>query len=199
MRKRNHVESVPRALDTKFATDHFFQFPTVDELRDSQTSNRNNKTRSQNFDLMVHPQRAVPNLFRSRNTICAARILSWKTAANCCEIHFRSNRSFVHPAEFFEPAKKCLAGRVRERSLQNRFSRAGCLTNDHYVAHNWAAGDRSRFHARAATAAKQRCHVSIKLRLNSICSHGPVGRSHVTRQRARSDRQYPVSTDQSES
>jgi hypothetical protein len=39
--------------------------------------------------------------------------------------------------------------------LQNRFARAGRLTDDHHVADDCAAGDRRRFHARTATALQQ--------------------------------------------
>src|SRR5438105_5158038 len=184
MRKRNHVESALRALDAKFAADHFLQFRTIDELRDSQPPDRNDETRSQDFARVIHPQRAVANLVRSRDPICAARILSGKTPADRCEINFRSNRGFIHPAKLFEPAKKCLTGGVRKWSSQNRFSRSGCLTNDHYVAHDCGAGDGRRFHSRAAPAAHELLHVSIELRLNSYCSHGPVGRSHIAEQRA---------------
>jgi hypothetical protein len=187
MRKRDHVETVPCALNTKFAADHFLQFRAVDELHDSQPSNRNDETRPQNFDLIIHPRSTVANLVRSRNTICAARILSGETPADRCEINSRSNRGFVHPAEFFEPAKKGLAGSMRKRPLQNRFSRAGRLTNNHDVAHDRAAGDRRRFHSRAAAAAKQRCHMLIESSLDNFCSHGPVGRSHMARTHARSD------------
>ena len=155
MRKRNHVEGVSCSLDTKFAADHFLQLSAVDELRDSQPAYRNNKARPQNFDFTIHPRRAVANLTRSWNAICAARILSGEAATDCCEINFRSNCRFVHPTEFFEPAKKCLAGRMRKRSLQNRFPRAGRLTNDHYIAYDCAAGDRRGFHTRTTTAAKQ--------------------------------------------
>jgi hypothetical protein len=78
--------------------------------------------------------------------------------------------------------------------LQDRFSRTGRLTNDHYVAHNCAAGDWRGFHARAATALKQRYHMLIESSLNSFCSHGPVGRSHMAPQHARSDGPQPVAT-----
>jgi hypothetical protein len=142
MRKRNHIETVPCALNTKFAANDFFQLRAIHELHDSQPTNWNNQARSQNFDFMIHPRRAVANLVRSRNAICAARILSGKTSADSGEINFRSNCGFVHPAELLEPPEKRLSSCMRERSLQNRFPRAGRLTNDHYVAYNCAARDR---------------------------------------------------------
>ncbi len=172
MWKRNHVEAVPCPLNAKPATDYFLQLRALDELRDSQSTDWNNEARPQNFDFIIHPRRAVANLVRSWNTICAARILSGKTPADCREINFRSNSGFIHPAEFLEPVEKRLAGGMRERSLQDRFPRPGRLTNDHYIAQNCAAGDRRRFHARAATALKQSRHMLIELSLNSFCSHG---------------------------
>ncbi len=155
MRKRNHVEAMPGTLNTKFAADHFFQLRRIDELRDSQPTDGNDEARPQNFDFVIHPGSAVANFVRSRNAICAARIFSGKTAANGGEINFRPNRGFVYAAEFFEPAEKCLASGMRKRSLQNRFSWTGCLTNDHYIARDCATGDRRGFHARTPTAALQ--------------------------------------------
>ncbi len=187
MRKRNHVEAMPGTLNAKFAADHFFQLRRIDELRDSQPTDGNDEARPQNFDFIVHPGRAVANFVRSRNAIRAARIFSGKTAANRCEINFRTDCRFVHPAKFFEPPKKRFASGMRKRSLQNRFPRTGCLPNNHYVAHDCAARDRRGLHARATTAAQQARHVLIELSLNSFCSHGPVGRSHTAGQGARSD------------
>jgi hypothetical protein len=175
MRKRNHVESVSRPFSSKSVTDYVFQFHAINELHNSQPAQGNNEAWPQNLDFIVHPGRAVADFIRRRNTVCAAGILSGKATAHRCEINFRSNRGFVHTAEFFEPAEKGLPSSVRERPLQNRFSRSGRLTNDHYIAHDCPAGHRRRFHSRATTAAQQRCHVSIKSCLNNLCSHGPVG------------------------
>lgn len=154
MRKRYHVETLPRTRDAKLSPDHFFQLCAVDELHDGQPTDWNHEARLQNFDFPIHPRRAVANLIRSRNAICPTRILSGKTAADGCEINSRSDRGFIHPAKFFEPAKKCLPCGMRERSLQDRFSRPRGLTNDHYVAHDRAAGDWRRFHPWATTAAE---------------------------------------------
>lgn len=142
MRKRNYVELMSGTLNTKFAADHFFQLRAIDESCDRQPADRNDEARPQNFDFIIHPGSAVANFVRSRNAICAARIFSGKTAADRCKINFRSHRGFVHPAEFFEPAKKCLASSMRKRPLQNRLPWTWCLPNDHYIAHNCAAGDR---------------------------------------------------------
>src|SRR5262245_35576266 len=116
MRKRDHVETLPRTLYAKLLPNHFFQLRAVDELHDSQPADGNNKAWWQDFDFIINPRRAVANLVRSRNAVCAARIFSRKTAADGCEINFRSNCRFIHPAEFFEPTKKCLASCVRKGS-----------------------------------------------------------------------------------
>jgi hypothetical protein len=71
--------------------------------------------------------------------------------------------------------------------LQNRFPRTGRLTDDHYIAHDCTAGDRRGFHARATPAFEQLRNMSLKSSLSSFCSHGPVGRSHIVVQLARSD------------
>ena len=168
MWKRNHVEAVPFPLNAKLATDYFLQLRAVDESYDSQSTDWNNEARPQNFDFIIHPRRAVANLVRSWNTICAARILSGKTPADCREINFRSNSGLIHPAEFFEPSKKRFASGMRERSLQNRFPRTGSLANDHDVAHDCAAGDRRRFHARAAPATQQLSNMPFELQSFSI-------------------------------
>jgi len=134
MRKRNHVEAMPGTLGAKPAADHFFQLRTIDELRDSQSTDRNDEARSQNFDFIIHPGSTVANFVRSWNAICAARIFSGKTTADRCEINFRTDCRFVHPAEFFEPPKKRLTSGMGKRSLQHRFPWTGRLTNDHYIA-----------------------------------------------------------------
>jgi hypothetical protein len=162
MRERNHIEGVSCSPDTKSAADHFFQLRAVKELHDGQSAHRNDEARLQNFDFIIHPRRAVADFIRSWNAVCAARISSGKTPANRCEINFRSNRSFVHPAEFFEPTEERLASSVRKGPLQNRFPRPGRLTNNHYIAYDCAAGDWRGLHSRAATAAQQGHHVLIE-------------------------------------
>src|SRR6266542_401808 len=82
------VGAMPCPFNTKSAADHFLQFRAVDELDDSQSANGNNEAWSQDFDFIIHPRRAVANLVRSGDAICAARIFSGKTAADCCEINF---------------------------------------------------------------------------------------------------------------
>jgi hypothetical protein len=187
MRQRNYVKVMSGARNLEFSANYVRQSFAVDELRDSQPPHGNDETRLQDLNLIVHPRRAVANLARRRNAIRAAGIFSGKTPADCREINLRADGGLVHRAEFFEPTKKRFTSSVRERSLQNRFPRAGRLTNDHDVADDCAARDWRRFHTRAAPATQQCRHVSIELSLDSCCSHGPVGRSHTTGQHARSD------------
>ena len=88
MRQRNQIEAVARMHDAKFAANYVLQFCAVDELHDGQSADWNDEMRSQDSDLTVHPRRAVANLIRPRNTICAAGILPGETAADCSEINF---------------------------------------------------------------------------------------------------------------
>jgi hypothetical protein len=139
MRQRNQIEVVIRALDAKFATDHFFQFPAIDTLRDGQTSDRNYEQRLEDLDFIIHPGRAIANLIRRRNTIAAARIFSGKASTDRREINPRANSGFIHSARFFEPAEKRFASGMRKRPLQNGFSGAGCLPNEYHIADYRAA------------------------------------------------------------
>jgi hypothetical protein len=171
----------------KFAANYVFQFCTVDKLRDRQSADRNNETRLQNPNLIIHPQSTVANLIRGWNAIAAAGILARKTTANGGEIDLRSNGGFVHSTKLFEPTEECPPGSVRKRPFQPRFPRTGRLPNDHYIADDRAAGDRRRLHARTATAAKKRPYMFVESVLDSCYSHGPMGRSHMAAQLARSD------------
>jgi len=173
MRQRNHVEVVPCAFASKFAANHTFQsigeaisfsynIHTIDELHDSQSADRDDETRSQNSDLVVHPRRTVANLVWRRNPISAAGIFAGKTSADRREVNFGSNSSFVHSAKFFEPAEKSFASGMRERSLQNRFPRTGSLTNNHHIAHDRSTRHRCRVHARAAPAFPQLRHMAFE-------------------------------------
>ena len=55
MWKRNEVELMVGALDTKFATDYLFELAAIDELGDRQSANWNYETRFQDSNLVVHP------------------------------------------------------------------------------------------------------------------------------------------------
>ena len=159
---------MPRTFYLKFAADYLLQFFAVDELHDSQPSYGNDETGPQNLNFVVHPRRAIANLIWHWNAIRAAGIFSRKTPADCREINFRSDYGLVHTAKLFEPSKKRFASGMRERSLQNRFPRTGSLANDHDVAHDCAAGDRRRFHARAAPATQQLSNMPFELQSFSI-------------------------------
>ncbi len=171
--------------NTKFAANYLLQSYAIDKLRDRQPADRNNQARLQDSNFIGHPGRAIVNLIRRWNTVGAAGILSGETPADRREINSRSNGCFIHSAKLFEPAKKRFPSRVRERPFQRRFPRTGRLSDDHHVAHDRFAGDRRRLHARALSALQECPHMPIQSSLNSCCSHGPVGRSHIVRQRAR--------------
>jgi hypothetical protein len=187
MRQRNQIEAMSCTRDTEFATDHVLQLCAADELHDRESPDGNDETRLQNSNLIIHPRRAVAYLIGRWDAVSAARIFAWKTAADGSEINLRSNSGFVHSAKLFEPAKKRFPGSVRKRPFQRRFPRTRGLSYDHYVAHDRAAGDWRRLHPRTAAAFQQCRHVPVEFGLNSLCSHGPVGRSHIARRGATSD------------
>ena len=139
MRQRNQVETVLRSYDAEFLPNHLLQPYTIDKLRNRQSANRNNETRAQNSDLIIHPPRAIANLIRRWDAVGAARTFTRETAADGSEIDFRSNGGFVHSAKLFEPTEECFAGGVRERPFQRRFPRTGRLANDYYIADDRAA------------------------------------------------------------
>ena len=184
--------------DAKFAANYALQsageaisFPckvrAVDKLHDRQSADGNNEMRLQNPNLIIHPRRTVANLIRRRDAVGAAGIFAGEAAADGGEIDLRSDGGFVHPAKLFEPTEECFAGSVRKRLFQRRLARTGRLPNDHHVAHDHAARDRCRLHARAAPATQKRPDMFVESVLGSCCSHGSVGRSHMARQLARSD------------
>jgi len=130
---------VASIVAAKFAANYAFQFCTVDKLRDRQSADRNNETRPQNPNLIIHPQFTIANLIRGWNAIAAAGIFSGKTATDGSEIDFRSNGGFVHSAKLFEPTEECPPGSVRKWPFQRRFPRTGRLANDYYIADDRAA------------------------------------------------------------
>src|SRR6516164_5114383 len=86
MRQWNQFEAVAPTRDTEFATDDVFQLRTVDELHNCEAPNGNNKTRPQNSNLIIHPQRTISNLVRRGDAIGAAGIFTRKTTADSSEI-----------------------------------------------------------------------------------------------------------------
>lgn len=155
MRQRDEIERVSGAFDSKFAANHPFQIRAIDELSDGQSADRNDKTWAQDFDLIVHPERAVKNFFRRRHAIAAAGSFSRETSTYRREINSRSKDQLVQSAEFFKPTKKRFASGVCKRFLQDRFSRPRRLTNQHHIANNGATRDRRRLHARTASTFPQ--------------------------------------------
>ena len=91
MRQRDQIESMLCAFNAEFAADDFVQGGAIDEPRDGETADRDYETRSQNFDLFIHPGRAIANFIGCRNTIAAIWSFPRKTSANRCEINCRSN------------------------------------------------------------------------------------------------------------
>ena len=142
MRQWNQIKPVIRAARPEFSANHSFQLFALDELRDGESSDRNYQTRLEYRDLLVHPRLAISDFVRRGYAIGSARRFSGETSANCGEVNFRSNRGFVHSAKLLEPTKQCLAGGVRERTFQSRFTRPRRLSNNHNVADNRATGHR---------------------------------------------------------
>jgi len=105
MRQWDQVEAAARVLNAEFAADYVFQFCTVDELHDRQSSHGNDETRLQDANFVFHPQRTVANFFRRRDAVGATGIFARKTAADSGEIDLRSNSGFVHSAKLFEPTE----------------------------------------------------------------------------------------------
>jgi hypothetical protein len=171
----------------KFAANYVFQFCAVDKLHDRQSADGNNETRLQNPNLIIHPQRTVTNLIRCWDAVGAAGVFAGETTADRGEIDLRSNGGFVHSAKLFEPTEERFAGGVRKRSFQCRFPWTGRLPDDHHIAHDRATGYRRGLHAWTAAAAKKRPYMFVESILGSCCSHGPMGRSHIAGEHARSD------------
>jgi hypothetical protein len=130
---------VARVRDAKFAANYVLQSSAVDELDDRQSADRNNETRLQNPNLIIHPQRTVTNFIWCWNAVGTAGIFAGETTADGGEIDLRSNSGFVHSARLFEPTKERFAGRVRKRSFQRWLPRARRLSDDHHIAHDGTA------------------------------------------------------------
>jgi hypothetical protein len=161
MRQRNQIEDVTGAARAKPSADHLFQFRAFNELRDGESSDRNDQARFENLYFLVHPRRAIPDFIRRWDAIGPAGRFSWETSANRCEIKFRAHRGFVHPAKLFEPPEKCLTSSVSERTPQARLARTGRLADYHHIADDCSAGNRFRFHSLTPPAFSQRRDMSI--------------------------------------
>jgi len=161
MRQRDKIESVFGAAGAKLAANHVFQFCALNKLRDGQSPDRDNQSRLKNFDFFVYPRRTIADFVRRRHAIGSTGRFAGKTTTDSREIDCRSNGGFGHSAKLLKPAEKCLASRVSEWAFQCRLARTGCLSNQHYIAHNRAAGHRRRFHPRTTPAFSQPRDMSI--------------------------------------
>ena len=106
----------------------------VDKLHDGKAAHGNNKSRSQNFELGIHPTGTVANFIGCGDTIAAARRLAGKTADDSGKIDLRAHCEFIEPAKFLEPAKQGLTSGMSERSFQSRFADSGSLSDHHNLA-----------------------------------------------------------------
>src|ERR1700730_13508250 len=79
MRQRDKIDNRSGAANSKFAADDFLEFVARNKLGDSEPADRDDETRPQNFELFVHPARAVTNFIRRRNAIAAGRSFTRKT------------------------------------------------------------------------------------------------------------------------
>src|SRR5438093_2154778 len=100
MRQRDQIESMLCAFNAEFAADDFVQGGAIDEPRDGETTDRDYETRSQNFDLFIHPGGGIGIFIWCRNTIAAIWSFPRKTSAYRFEVNCRSKHSFAYAAEF---------------------------------------------------------------------------------------------------
>src|SRR5215469_2432965 len=157
----NQIKNMTRTGFGKFFANHFLQVLTSDELRDCQSAHRDNQTRFQDFDLVVHPRRTIKNFVRCRDAISPAGGFTRKTPTYGCEINSRPDRCLIHFAESFEPPKESSTRGVCEWPLQGWLTRPGCLANDYHLAADGTAGNGRRLHSAAASATEQAGNVSI--------------------------------------
>jgi hypothetical protein len=173
MRQRNQIAAMSCTRDAKLPANYLLQSYAVHELGDRQSADGDNQTRPKHLNFVLHPGRAIANLIRRWNTICAAGVFTGETSTDGGKINFRANSGFIHSAESFEPAQKRFPRRVRERPFQSRLPRTGCLPNDHYFARYCAARNWRRLHTRAAPASEQSRDVTGQLSLFGLV-HGRV-------------------------
>jgi hypothetical protein len=159
MGQGDEIKRHAMVIDQKLATNHFIEFGEGDELRDCQFSDWNHQPRPQDFELVIHPGGAIANFLGRRDPVAATGRFPRETSTDGSEVNGGSKGSFVHSSEFFEPAKKCFAGRMSERSFQDRLAYARRLADQHHFAQNRAAGNRRRDHPRATPASPETCHV----------------------------------------
>lgn len=86
MRQRNQVEAMSRTCDSEFSPNYVFQLCAIDKLDNGQSTDRNDQTRPQDLNFIVHPGRAIANLIWRRDAVGAAGIFTRETAADGSEI-----------------------------------------------------------------------------------------------------------------
>ena len=100
MRQRNEIEACSDSFHGETAADDIHPVSRSNELRDGQIADRNDKTRTQDFKFVVHPERAIANFLRARNAIAAAGGFAGKTAADCGKINLRAHFCFGQSTKF---------------------------------------------------------------------------------------------------
>jgi hypothetical protein len=164
------IEGGALAFNDELATYDGFEFVEDDELGDGEFAHRNDQTRAQDFELIVHPRRTIGNLLRTRHPISPTRCFAGKTADNGSEINSCSHGRFTHPAEFFEPAKQRFARGVSEGTFECRLTPTRSLPDDHDFAHDRATGDGRWNNSRATAASSQFPDVFAQARLLGRCA-----------------------------
>jgi hypothetical protein len=107
------------------------------------------------------------NFIPRRNTIASGWSFAGETPADRREINCRSNHRYIHSTKGIEPLKKGFASGVRKRSLQHRFPRTRRLTDQHNLAHHYAARHGRRLHARATPALHKLSNMAVETELLS--------------------------------
>lgn len=129
MRQRNEVEGATIAAHPECAPDDFIQFGERNKLRDRQFADWNNKTWSQEIDLVIHPRRAIPNFIGRRDPIATRGRFARETAADGSKINLRPHLDLSQMTKFFEPTKERAACRPCEWLPEDRLLHAGRLAD----------------------------------------------------------------------
>jgi hypothetical protein len=178
MGQRDEIKRHAMVIDQKLAANHFIEFGEGDELRDCQFSDWNHQPRPQDFELVIHPGGAIANFLGRRDPVAATGRFPWETSTDRSEVDGGSKGGLVHSSEFFEPAKKCFAGCMSERSFQDRLAYAWRLPDQHHFAQNRAAGNGRRNHPRTTPALPELCHMftqaTLRARMGGHFSSAPL-------------------------
>lgn len=139
MRQWDKIDIYIVALGPELSPNHIFERVEWNELGNGEPADRNDQSRSQDFELIIQPRRAIADFVRRGHPIAAAGRFSGKTTNNRGEINCRSDRGLIHAAELFEPAEESSTGGMRERSRQGWLADARRLTDNHDLAQDRAA------------------------------------------------------------